>query len=262
MRQAIMKSTGGSHPWPWQPWFYVSAISQEMIPCRITNSAKETEPREAEKWDLKDKEKLRYRMVDRYWSNWLVGYMVYMGVLLQKEPPRGASMEYLDIIYHAYSEYSGPTWAHYNEAFGHEPGLELPWDCYHKQLWLRIMGPNQLGGGEFSESGHLIVKFAAAPARGLMPGSVGQFTSLGGNLHAVHVVFGMPAPFVEAHTPSTPVRGAAGPILAQKMGLLLGKGETPLRKRGPSPIRLGPLLQLLQHYPVVQDMGCLGEGFQ
>ncbi|XP_053099945.1 uncharacterized protein LOC128322537 isoform X4 [Hemicordylus capensis] len=100
MRQAIMKSTGGSHPWPWQPWFYVSAIlqkdllldavhiarclkffhveqplgtderrkyirvseeiSQEMIPCRITNSAKETEPREAEKWDLKDKEKLRF----------------------------------------------------------------------------------------------------------------------------------------------------------------------------------------------------------
>ncbi|XP_053105446.1 uncharacterized protein LOC128324664 isoform X1 [Hemicordylus capensis] len=46
------------------------------------------------------------------------------------------------------------------------------------------------------------------------------------------------------------------------MGLPPGKVVVPLRQKGPSPIKLGPLLQLLQQYPVVQDRAYLGEGFQ
>ncbi|XP_053105449.1 uncharacterized protein LOC128324664 isoform X3 [Hemicordylus capensis] len=139
---------------------------------------RETEPREGEKGDRRDRERIRYKTVDRNWSNWLAGYMVYMGVVLQKQPARGASMvKYLDIIYHAFSEYSGPAWARYDEAFRRHSAMnpELPWDCQHQQLWMRIMGPNRPGGGEFSDSGHFIVKSAATPTRGQMPGAAGQF---------------------------------------------------------------------------------------
>ncbi|XP_053161403.1 uncharacterized protein LOC128349340 [Hemicordylus capensis] len=205
------------------------------------------------KGDLRDKERIRYKTVDRNWSNWLVGYMVYMGVMLQKQPVWGASMvKYLDIIYHAFLEYSGPAWAPYNEAFRRYSAMnpELPWDCHHQQLWMRIMGPNRPGGGEFSDCGHLIVKSAATPAKGQMPGASGQFRQPCWGFASAGTCLCHPCRFWHActicrgpHSFNSCPKGH-WPRTGHRDGPAAKKGGSPTPvalEKGPSPIRLGPL---------------------
>lgn len=68
--------------------------------------------------DEMEKEILKQRKVDRVWENWLAGYLIYAEIIARANPWKGATLlQYLDIIYKAYSYFTRPCWLQYGEEF-------------------------------------------------------------------------------------------------------------------------------------------------
>lgn len=120
---------------------------------------RELEKKDKEDLDEKDKEKLKKWKVDRNWASWLPGFFIYAGVISHAQLWRASALwQYADIIYKAYTGFSGPSWVNYDEEFRMRAALNpaLWWDQIHPQLWLQVMTAARPSVGERSDSGHLV----------------------------------------------------------------------------------------------------------
>lgn len=72
--------------------------------------------------------------------------------------------QYVDIIYKAYTGFSGPSWVRYNEKFRMRAALNpaLRWDQIHPQLWLQVMTASRPSFGNCSDSGHVVTRSSMA----------------------------------------------------------------------------------------------------
>ncbi|XP_054852798.1 uncharacterized protein LOC129341561 isoform X2 [Eublepharis macularius] len=120
---------------------------------------RELEKKDKEDMDERDKERMKRRKVDRSWSNWLPGMLIYAGVLARAQPHRAAPLfQYIDIIYRGYTDFVGAAWMQYDEEFRMRAASDptLPWDRIHQQLWLQLMAPAKPNLGDRADSGHLL----------------------------------------------------------------------------------------------------------
>ena len=77
-----------------------------------------TEAKGIDKADEKEKEKRRCKKPDQTWANWLPGFIIYAGIIVKTQPWRAYSLlEYFDIIYRGYTDFSRQAWLLYNQAF-------------------------------------------------------------------------------------------------------------------------------------------------
>ena len=128
---------------------------------------RELESSDKDKMGEKEVEKYRRRSAVRTWANWLPGFLIYMGITLQRFPERGHVLtKYLDLIYRAYTEYEGGAWLAYDESFRRKAAFDhsLEWDVRDNDLWLQFMTPAKPGFGERADSGHVLAKQQPAPA--------------------------------------------------------------------------------------------------
>ena len=69
---------------------------------------RDVDKKELDKEDEKEKEKYRKKKLERTWSNWLHGFLIYAGVIVKAQPWRVQALsQYLDIIYRAYTDFAG-----------------------------------------------------------------------------------------------------------------------------------------------------------
>lgn len=113
---------------------------------------------EAAAWDQGMVER---RRIDRNFPNWLSGFCIYVGVLLQAHPHRGAVLfQYLDIIHRIFTEHVGNAWMDYDKVFrsyaANNPALD--WGRVQMELWIFIVAPARRIQGDYSNSGHLITR--------------------------------------------------------------------------------------------------------
>lgn len=46
---------------------------------------------------------VKKRKIDKNWNNWLMGYIIYMAVVIQLQPTKVPALpKYLDVVYNAY----------------------------------------------------------------------------------------------------------------------------------------------------------------
>lgn len=71
---------------------------------------------------------------------------------------RAALFQYLDIIYKAYSYFSGSSWVQYDEEFRLHSAINsaLSWDQVHSAFWFQIMTGTRALAGDRSHSGHMV----------------------------------------------------------------------------------------------------------
>ncbi|XP_053169074.1 protein diaphanous homolog 1-like isoform X1 [Hemicordylus capensis] len=115
---------------------------------------------------FKDHEATKRKPVEKTWNNWLSGFTIYMGVIVQAQPARGpALLKYMDMIHRAVSDFAGSSWIRYDESFCMRAALDpsLPWDTPLQELWLVIMSQPRPVEGDRSDSGHLLSR-AAVPS--------------------------------------------------------------------------------------------------
>ena len=127
---------------------------------------REEEQKDKDKDKDKEQERIRKKKVERTWANWLAGFLIFIGVVLQKHPDKAPVLiKYLDLIFRCYSEYLGPAWLSYDEAFrlkaAFNPGLK--WDVMEPELWFRFMTPARPVVGDRADSGHILSR-PAGPA--------------------------------------------------------------------------------------------------
>lgn len=102
---------------------------------------REVERNDKNLMDDRKKEVLKRRPVDRTWSNWLTGFLIYMGVTANANTLRAAALiQYLDIIFKAYSYYAGPYWLQYDDEFCMMVTIhsEWRWDLVQHSIWVQI----------------------------------------------------------------------------------------------------------------------------
>lgn len=76
------------------------------------------EKKDKDLMDDREKEIFKHRRVDRTWTNWLAGFLIYAGVTARGNPWRAAVLiQYVDIIYKAHSYFRGLGWLQYDEEF-------------------------------------------------------------------------------------------------------------------------------------------------
>lgn len=139
---------------------------------------REIEKKDKEDLSDKDKECLKRCTVDRNWVNWHPGFLIYAGVIVQYQSGRALSLlQYMDIIYKGYTDFTGPAWIQYNAAFHMRAAMNpaLCWDQIHPYLWMQIMSPAQPSRGKLSDSGHTIhCKFPLEANLVFISGAEGQ----------------------------------------------------------------------------------------
>ncbi|XP_053112579.1 formin-F-like isoform X2 [Hemicordylus capensis] len=130
---------------------------------------REPEVKHKEGESCKEHEATKRKPVEKTWNNWLSGFTIYMGVIVQAQPARGpALLKYMDIIHRAVSDFSGSSWVRYDESFRMRAALDptLPWDAPLQELWLVTMSPARPIEGDRSDSGHLLSKPSGVPPAG------------------------------------------------------------------------------------------------
>lgn len=72
--------------------------------------------------------------------NWLPGYLIYAGVLAKAYSGCCAPL-YMNIVYKAYTCFTGSAGMHYDTEFRMRTALNpaLRWDQMHLALWLQVM---------------------------------------------------------------------------------------------------------------------------
>lgn len=70
-------------------------------------------------------------------------------------------LQYVDILYKAYTCFTGSAWMHYSEEFKMKAvtNTALHWDQVHHVLWLQIMHFARPNLVEISHSGHTVQRF-------------------------------------------------------------------------------------------------------
>lgn len=78
---------------------------------------RQVEKKDKDLMDDREEEVLKLRRVDGIWSNWLAGFLIYR-VTAKANPWRAATfIQYMDVIYKAYSYFPGLGWLQYDEEF-------------------------------------------------------------------------------------------------------------------------------------------------
>lgn len=108
-----------------------------------------------------DQETVKKCKIDKNWTNWLNGYVIFASVVLQMYPTQATILfKYLDIIHRAFRDYTGPAWIHYDDHFrlqaSHDPSLD--WRIPQWELWAQLVVPSRAAWGDRSDSGHLIAR--------------------------------------------------------------------------------------------------------
>lgn len=68
--------------------------------------------------DERDKEILKKRKLEKTWANWLPGYLIYAGGLAMGYPGHCTPfLQYLDVVYKAFTCFTGMAWMHDDEQF-------------------------------------------------------------------------------------------------------------------------------------------------
>lgn len=79
---------------------------------------RELQKKDKQDLDEKEKEMLKCRKVDRNWSNWVAGFLIYAGVIAKMQPWRATTLfQYFDMIYKAFTGFSGHAYLQYDEEF-------------------------------------------------------------------------------------------------------------------------------------------------
>ncbi|XP_053167389.1 uncharacterized protein LOC128351680 isoform X3 [Hemicordylus capensis] len=134
---------------------------------------REPEVKHKEGESCKEHEATKRKPVEKTWNNWLSGFTIYMGVIVQAQPARAPSLlKYMDIIHRAVSDFAGSSWIRYDESFRMRAALDptLPWDAPLQELWLVTMSPARPVDGDRSDSGHLLSRAAGSST----PAGIGQ----------------------------------------------------------------------------------------
>lgn len=124
----------------------------------------ELEKKDKEDMDDRLKERIKRRNIDRTYANWYPGFLIYAGMIVRHQPWQALSLlQYMDLIYKTYTDFPSPAWLQYDEQFRMRAAMNpmLRWDQVHSPLWLQIMNPTRVGGGERADSGHLVKRVQA-----------------------------------------------------------------------------------------------------
>ncbi|XP_053152458.1 uncharacterized protein LOC128345096 [Hemicordylus capensis] len=238
---------------------------------------REPEPALKEWEQKKEETKPKHKPVEHNWANWLSGYTVYMGVMLQVHTSKGpALVKYMDIIHRGYMDFMGNAWERYDRSFRLRASLNpaLPWDRQHQELWLLIMTPSRPIMGERADSGHLISRTPAAQSSGpaTVQGVQGTLPcwafNTSGSCSRSPCRFKHECGFCggkHASIHCQRVKGPRGGGVQETRQTGARRVEAPYRalilEKGPSPVRLPVLEHLLRDYPLRAQAQYLRQGF-